>query len=370
MADQHVQRGFHIPSLDGLRAVAFAIVFASHGLSERVPGGFGVTIFFFLSGYLITTLLRQEHAKTGTISLSRFYARRALRILPNFYLVVAVATLLALAGVIDFVGGQFSGLAVLLQAVHLNNYYGIFRGDYGTAAGTGVLWSLAVEEHFYLLFPALYLILVRLTSRPAIQAGVLIALCALVLIWRCVISLVLSQDFPSDLYTYKASDARFDSLLMGCALAIVGNPVLDRSRFSERFWMLIATPLATAALLCTFLIRHDIFRETVRYTFQSLLLMPIFIAAIRCHRWPMFAWLEWPLVRYVGVLTYTLYLVHLVILVRLQQAAGPSTTGRWLAAAIALVLSLAIAIAVHHGIERPLAHWRKRLHRERPVPVP
>ena len=80
---------FHIPSLDGLRAVAICIVFLSHaGLSKIIPGGLGVTIFFFLSGYLITTLLRLEHIKTGKIDLKKFYIRRMLRIWPNFYLVL------------------------------------------------------------------------------------------------------------------------------------------------------------------------------------------------------------------------------------------------------------------------------------------
>jgi len=69
---------FHIPSLDGIRALSFLVVFAAHaGLDRVVPGGFGVTVFFFLSGYLITTLLRKEHDERGTVSLRRFAARCA-----------------------------------------------------------------------------------------------------------------------------------------------------------------------------------------------------------------------------------------------------------------------------------------------------
>jgi peptidoglycan/LPS O-acetylase OafA/YrhL len=71
-------RGFYIASLDGMRAVAVMIVFVAHcGLQDALPGGFGVTVFFFLSGFLITTLLRREHERTGSISLRRFYLRRA-----------------------------------------------------------------------------------------------------------------------------------------------------------------------------------------------------------------------------------------------------------------------------------------------------
>src|SRR6476620_11582619 len=79
--------GFYIPSLDGLRAVAVLIVFIAHaGLNLPVPGNFGVTIFFFLSGYLITTLARLEHDRTGAISLRGFYLRSILRIFPPYYL--------------------------------------------------------------------------------------------------------------------------------------------------------------------------------------------------------------------------------------------------------------------------------------------
>src|ERR1700733_14513831 len=105
----------HLPSLDGIRAVSFLLVFAAHaGLGDVIPGGFGVTVFFFLSGYLITTLLRIEHDATGTVSLRQFYLRRALRILPPFYLVLALAALAAWLGVI---AGGLSARALLFQAL-------------------------------------------------------------------------------------------------------------------------------------------------------------------------------------------------------------------------------------------------------------
>ena len=88
----------HIPSLDGLRAISFLLVFAAHsGLEHYVPGGFGVTIFFFLSGFLITTLLRAEYEKNAVISIRHFWLRRTLRILPPFYLVLAGAVLISVA---------------------------------------------------------------------------------------------------------------------------------------------------------------------------------------------------------------------------------------------------------------------------------
>jgi peptidoglycan/LPS O-acetylase OafA/YrhL len=91
--------GLYIASLDGIRAAAVTLVFVSHaGLNDKVPGNFGVTAFFFLSGYLITTLLRLEHEQSGAISFRAFYLRRVLRIFPPFYLALAAATVLWLVG--------------------------------------------------------------------------------------------------------------------------------------------------------------------------------------------------------------------------------------------------------------------------------
>jgi peptidoglycan/LPS O-acetylase OafA/YrhL len=110
-----------IPSLDGIRAISVVIVFLSHaGLGKSIPGGFGVTVFFFLSGYLITTLLRMEHIKRGRLDLKAFYLRRALRILPPFYLVLTAGIVLRLTGRL---GGELHVGSILSQTFVLGNYY-------------------------------------------------------------------------------------------------------------------------------------------------------------------------------------------------------------------------------------------------------
>ena len=93
------QATLYIPGLDGIRALAFFFVFVAHSMPDKtLPGAFGVTVFFFLSGYLITTLLRGEAQRTGTISLKRFYLRRVLRIFPSCYVTVAIVSTLPAAG--------------------------------------------------------------------------------------------------------------------------------------------------------------------------------------------------------------------------------------------------------------------------------
>ncbi|HEY1694842.1 MAG TPA: acyltransferase [Polyangiaceae bacterium] len=347
---------FHIPSLDGLRAVSFLLVFAAHaGLEDKVPGGFGVTVFFFLSGYLITTLMRMEWEGLGTVSFKQFYLRRVLRILPPFYLTLALAIAAAAVGLIP---GGFSPFAVLAQALHSANYWIIFRGYGGQPAGTGVYWSLAVEEHFYLFFPLVFVLLGRFVRTAGRRATILYGLCAAVLVWR--MFLVHGLHVGAD-RTYVGSDTRIDSILFGCALAVYGNPVMDGpSRFSERVWKWGLLPASIGVLLFTFLYRDGSFRETTRYSLQGLALTPLFVTAVRWPTWLVFRPLNTRLASFLGVLSYSLYLVHHVILfgVHAHVHVLPVLQG-----ALALALSIALAWAIYRFVEKPCAVLRKRLSR-------
>jgi peptidoglycan/LPS O-acetylase OafA/YrhL len=346
-----------IPSLDGLRAVAVAIVVAAHlGLRQWIPGEFGVTVFFFLSGFLITTLLRVEFERTGRISLRRFYLRRVLRLLPPFYLVLGLASLLTLVGVI---GGQTLRLdAVLPQILYMSNYQVVQTGWWvGRAPGTAIYWSLAVEEHFYLVFPVLYLLLRHRLPPPRRQLAVLLGICAAVLAWRCV--LVFALHAGND-RTYVATDARMDSLLFGCALAVYGNPVLDRDAATPRRWRELWLPVGVAGLLLSFLIRDPHFQQSVRYTLQGAALVPLFVVAMRWHDWGVLRLLNLWWVRLLGVLSYVIYLVHLTVFYALGDQRLPLRSPG-LRAALAVLLTLAIALTIHHLVERPCARLRRRL---------
>jgi peptidoglycan/LPS O-acetylase OafA/YrhL len=356
VALQARSRPSHIPSLDGLRAASFFLVFAAHaGLESIVPGAFGVTVFFFLSGYLITTLMRSEVDTTGRVHLKNFYLRRALRILPPFYIVLVAATALAAVGFLH--SGDLQPMAVASQILHFSNYWIAEHGWGGIAKGTGVYWSLAVEEHFYLVFPAVFLLLSRLRLTGRQKALGFWSVCALVLVWRCVLVFLLHADVER---LSLCSDTRVDSIAFGCALAVWHNPVVDgpARRPESPLWGRLLLPGAVGLLLVTFLVRGPVFRETFRYTLQGIALTPIFVMAVRHPRWHVFRLLNWRPMRFVGTVSYTLYLVHHVAL---QAVAQHSSLGGVVNALVALLVSLAVAWAMHVVVEKPCARLRRRL---------
>lgn len=349
--------GFHIPSLDGIRGISVMIVFLAHaGLEKIVPGGFGVTIFFFLSGFLITTLLRREFAKTGKVSLKNFYMRRLLRIFPPLYLVVLVSLGLALAGILtDWWnwGGVFGNFAFL------TNYMQAFgwRGS----PGTGPLWSLAVEEHFYLLFPAVFAFALAKWP-PRRQGWALGGFCAVVLVGRIVQTLWMIHSNPGmpreeiELLTYVATHSRLDSIAFGCMLALCFNPVLDDRAKVERVPNWLVT-LSFATLIGVLLFREPIFRATLRYSLQGLALMPLFVAAIVRCREPVWRLLNAKPMRWLGLMSYTVYLIHTIAFMALDHFV---TLPQVVRGAVALAASLGFAWAMYVLVDRPLIAVRRK----------
>jgi peptidoglycan/LPS O-acetylase OafA/YrhL len=348
---------FHIASLDGMRAVAVMIVFVGHaGLGHIVAGGFGVTVFFFLSGYLITTLLRREYEQHGTISLPKFYLRRIYRIFPPLYLVLGILIALKLTG---FVHHDMTWTAVAAQVFHLTNYYLITYPSVEAAPVvpyTVPFWSLAVEEHFYLLFPLALLVLARRQSHARI-AVTLAAACVVVLLWR--VALLFIVDNPGH-YTYHATDTRIDSLLYGCIMGLWLNPALDKAPewIGKRGWAL-ACAVAVILLAVSFLWRSAEFRATLRYTLQGLALFPLFYCAVRYHRSALFSWLNTRPVRALGLVSYTFYLCHFAAIDIAGKLLHVDGLGRGVAG---FVLAAAFSAACYLLIEKRFAAMRRKLH--------
>ncbi len=347
------ERSAHIASLDGLRCVAILPVFFSHalmvaGIPSFIPGNFGVTLFFFLSGYLITTLMRQEMEQTGSVDFGLFYLRRAMRIFPTCYLV------LALAAVYGWSSGRMDSWWFLGQVLQLTNYQ-IIAGGWTApiAPNTEVFWSLAVEEHFYLVFPMLFVLIARVGSLGQ-RAAILLLLCALVLLWRCALIFGFGAGYDR---TYLATDTRIDSILFGCVLALWGNPACDSTRIAESTWKYVLLPISVIGIFLTFSVGERVFRETVGYSVQGLCLFSIFVVAVRYPHWGPMRMLNYRVVRWIGALSYAIYLVHPSILFISKQMVGASLI---ILLPVASALTVLVAAALYRGIELPVGRLRRK----------
>lgn len=312
------------------------------GMEQYVPGQFGVTLFFFLSGYLITTLLRREFLRDQTVSFKAFYFRRAVRILPPLAFAIALAAAMSLAGLLHPL--YYPGL--ISDALFLSNYLPLSGVPIG-------LWSLAVEEHFYFVFPAIALLCF---ARGGARA------CAIFCVIACFATLGVRifevarlEDFAHvNFWTHT----RIDSILFGAILACWNNPVMDAEDRLPGRWGSYA--IGVALLASTFAIRDEVFRQTLRYTIQGIALIFLFNAAIRDASFAR-RFLDSTPMRFVALLSYTLYLVHSLIV----HAAQPlsESIGHTPAMLGALLISFAIAWGVYIVIERPLAQWRRGVER-------
>jgi peptidoglycan/LPS O-acetylase OafA/YrhL len=355
--DTHTHRSLLIPSLDGIRAISVLIVVVGHsGLQALVPGGLGVTIFFFLSGYLISTLLLTEHERTGGINIANFYARRVFRLMPPLIVSLVAAYGLTYSGLL---AGGITAKGLAAQLLYFANYYGLFFDPGNTVPdGTGILWSLAVEEHFYIFYPLLMSLLLGCALRPRTIGALLGILCVAVLAWR--VHLVHAPGFFSD-RTYYASDTRIDSIAYGCILALVmkavRRPRPSRS-MSPAQWTLLA--IAAGALLFTLLYRDPTFRETARYSVQGLALMPFFYFAICFAGNRLFRYLNTPWAMTLGTYSYTIYLIHYVIIQTIEKNLPAIAAKPYILFPATLLISTAFAVAVARYIEPYFKKLRRR----------
>lgn len=340
----------YIANLDGIRALAVLVVIVSHaGFGHLVPGGFGVTVFFFLSGYLITSLLLKEQEKNKKINFKYFYIRRGLRLFPPLIVVLVIAY--SLAGV-GFLGGETSVAAFLSQLFYLANYSSIFGWGFETPNGLGILWSLAVEEHFYIIFPFLFAYFVQLNRQYFVST--IIFGCLLALLWRCYLVYFVGVE---PVRTYYATDTRFDSILYGVLLAILMKRPLSRKvQLEVKGYLLIS--FSIAILLFTFFYRNAEFRETFRYSLQGLALMPLFFYCINAPKAFLFSWLEAKPIKMIGIYSYSMYLIHFIIIELIRELL-PNSSG-YMVLAGAMFGSLIFAYLNARFVDRYFLHLKKR----------
>lgn len=345
-----------IPSLNGLRAVSIIIVIWAHAGLPGIAGSLGVTVFFFISGYLITTLLRAEADRFGRISVGDFFLRRVLRIFPSLYIVLGIGVVLSVVGAVP---NAMSPGGIAAGGTFFANYWIIANHGEGLPGGLNLLWSLAVEEHFYLVFPFLYVAMRRWMPRRSHQAALLVAICLLILVWRC----VLAANGADPVRLYYATDTRADAILWGSVLAIGFNPMYGEVRLPKRPMVSAVIVVFCAVVFFLSSKTPQLVHYSVGFTVQSLMMFGILIPLLLAPSSAIGRVLNSRAMTFVGILSYTLYLGHNLLLEAIEHTMDlpvPVEVG------LALVGAFAFSLCLQKLVEAPIARYRKRLTAKKP----
>ena len=355
----------YLAGLDGVRALAIVAVLLYHADVAWLPGGFlGVEVFFVVSGYLITALLVGERSRTGRIDLRRFWVRRARRLLPALGVFLAGSYGLAIL-LADDVVDQWREEA-LAATFYVANWFGI-ANDVSYAEGFGRksflhhLWSLAVEEQFYLVWPIVLWAGLRFLGRR----GTVVATLGLIagsaaLMW------VLYQPLTDPTRVYYGTDTRAAGLLIGAVLALVWQPwSWTHSTTARRravSWSASVVGLAALGVVGWAMWRYDLSVATAEPLFRGGFLITsgataLVIAAVATQRSPLGAALAVAPFRWIGTRSYGLYLWHWPIY-QLTRPRVDVDLGQWETLALRLVLTVLVTEASYRIIETPIREGR------------
>jgi len=327
------------PALDGVRGLAIAIVVSFHAFGWPRGGTLGVDLFFVLSGFLITTLLLEEHEAMGTISIRRFYGRRARRLLPALFVLMAPFLLLAAVSAAA-TGSLRSPLLVgLASALTYTSNIVVAADPSAVPAGMIHLWSLAAEEQFYIVWPLLLLILIRIGG-VRLVARALVVLLMVAVVYR----LQLLMRGASIERLYYGPDTHADSLLIGCAFGCYfarrGLPVWLRSSARAReVASAVALTLVIAAVVLLEHIPQRLAYETQLLPTAFALVAGIFVVCAVTGETVVARGLSVRPVVFLGGISYSLYLWHLPLLVAF--AGVDRELGLPTIAAVAVAIALA-----------------------------
>lgn len=338
----------YMPALDGLRAVSILLVLISHAwLGHIVPGGLGVTIFFFISGFIITTLMINEYETDNSISIKNFYIRRFFRIIPAMlvYVVISIFFLLLINGAVNL--SELSAVVLFYS-----NYYSITPGFSGGAfpSPLSILWSLAVEEHYYFIFPFVFALLAGSWRRFVVY---LCLVACVILLWRLYLVYGIGLDSLPYYRVYKATDTRFDSILYGAILAIG----IRRERVFIFLNNNISFAVGVVLILFSLLFRDESFRESFRYSIQGVALFFLFVPLVFSSG-VVSGMLKTSFFRFVGKISYSLYLYHWLAFGLVNNYLGDEPLLTRIA--VLFALSFALAYLSYKYIESPMLQFRKK----------
>lgn len=351
-----VPRGFYLPALDGLRALAIVLVLLHHsaGGNYLARGGFvGVDVFFVLSGFLITALLVREHESTGRINLPYFYARRALRLFPALFTLLTAYVIYINYSDLGWEIQWLKYKAVLATLFYYNNWRLAFGGLDTLNYGLAPTWSLSIEEQFYLLWPLALIGLLKLRSHSA-RIGLVVCGIVAVTLWRA----TLWQGEAFAHRQFFGFDTRSDGLLWGCLLGLLAAG----GRLPKTFWQRRALTVA-AIISAGFLLAVNFLVEwngkfvylggfTLICAASSCLLLEAFLSPSKLFAFA----LENKLSVWLGRISYGIYIYHLPVYIWVS-----SFKRHWVViTGVQITLALTAAALSYYLIEKPCLRLKRR----------
>ncbi len=339
----------HRPQLDGIRAMAVIFVLIAH--SELIPhtgvgGPVGVSVFFTLSGFLITTLLLEERQVYGSIKIGGFYRRRFLRLVPAMVACVVLALSILLIYGYGFADWklELGTLTYTANWVSMGGYPNL--GPLGNTSPLGHTWSLAIEEQFYLVWPLVVTLTARLSKRRMVI--VMSCLCAVILVWR----FVLFNGGAGFSRIYFGTDTRADLLMCGAILAYVLHQAPSRGNVPP--WVV----WFGLALIGSTRIMTGSFKVCVLPTAVGIGTVVVIYAVVQDSR---FAPFDWRWMRWIGKRSYGLYLYQLPVIVFFLLTVHRD---KWMQI-VALLTTFVVAALSYKYLEMPFQRMKDRDSRSR-----
>lgn len=350
----------YITGLDGIRAIAVIMVLAYHLKLALFKSGFlGVTVFFVLSGYLITGILISEVEEEGTIDLKNFWLRRIRRLVPAVMsMAVVIIFVSAVVNRIIFTKGCKDFLASVLG---FNNWWQIFnKVSYFEAAGVTSpfthCWSLAIETQFYLIYPLILLgiyKLVKSRGEGRAKRGLLFAGVTLLLALISVILMIVLFDPQQDASrVYYGTDTRAFSLLFGALLAILWEYRMVPRRLSASVNMVLGSVSFAVLLVMTIAINGSSNFWYRGGQFFGTILTVLMVYAVSGRKTWLSRFLSNPVLKWIGDRSYSIYLWHYPIILLISKGIKAS----WWITLIEIVLSVVLAELSYRFIETPIRH--------------